>query len=513
MGRVVRDRYELGVEIAEGPLGSLWRGQLRADAGFGRLVAVRELAPRFARDPRFVGTWAATASELSRLAGPNIEQMLDLVVEGERVYLVTEWIEGVSLTRWVRGLDGEPFPWPLAVRLGVGLLHGLIGPHANQPALLHGGITPSAVRVGLDGTVKLTRFGASSALAAAGAGQAELEANGARHRAPELARGDAATPATDQHAVAALLFELLTGEPPFADLEAGDARDLSDHRDDAPALLAAHLAVALRREPADRFDSVDTMARALAQLVRTTSAEADRASLAEAVDAARSRVSSAPPEAPLRGPAALAASLRSMVTEPAEAPSPGARPKIPVGLPEDRTMAVSVSELQELPRVSEPPEPDAEEAVGEAGDEASQEAGEHPEAEEKKRYKFQPKDRSATRKVAEERARGLSPQESEAAPLPLTKSKRPEGLAPARTEFLDDLQVDQLTLGKAPTGLGAARTEFLDDSQVDRLTVAGAADEAAKARSKAPTGLAPARTEFLDEDEVDRLAIGDDEEE
>lgn len=559
VSRVVAS-YDLEAEVASGPLAKLWRGRLRASAGFTRPVAVRQLAAKLAKDPRFVGTWAAAASELATIAGPHVEQVLDFVVDGENVLIVTEWIEGLSLRRW-RASSEEPIAWPLAALVGVDVLDALVRPHQRSPALLHGGLTSAAVRVAEDGTVKLMRFGAASALAAAGAGRRRMEGAGLWHAAPELAAGKAATAATDQHAVGALLFELLTGQAPFADgeaLAAGEARDLSSLRADVPPLLVAHVERALRAEPRERFDSVLTMARALAQLLRSSPEPVDRATLARAVRDARSGAGGAP-SAMVAGPAALAASLRSMTggeppaaaraeaerpteaegepeaveaapdeeapaepagAEPADEPpseeqpaeeasAEGAAPeeaaperppssgeqKLPQGLPSNRTMAVSVSELKEIV-VGEPP-------------------SERSEPSEKKRYKFQPKDRSATRKVEEEKSAvlGIPVQESDAAPLPLTKSKKPVGLSPAKTEMLDDEQLDELTIGRKPAGLSPAKTEHLDESQVDRLTIGGAGNKKPKksrepdATPKRPLGLQPQKTELLEEDEVDQLEI------
>ena len=63
---------------------------------------------------------------------------------------------------------------------------------------------------------------------------------------------------------------------------------------------------------------------------------------------------------------------------------------------------------------------------------------------------------------------------SEAEPLPLTKRSRPQGLAPAKTEFLDEAEVDALTVTpdkRKPRGLSPAKTEFLDEDQVDALEI------------------------------------------
>jgi hypothetical protein len=170
---------------------------------------------------------------------------------------------------------------------------------------------------------------------------------------------------------------------------------------------------------------------------------------------------------------------------------------------QQHTMMVDPGELEEVlgkvdgasAEVVDSQPPPAAEDTGSVGGDAGEadgggESGEPSEPaddDKPRRYRFAPKERTASesaraiRAARPPRKEGLEPQESEAAPVPLTTSKRPKGLSPARTEFLDEDQVDALTMPER--------------------------DEPAKAR---PRGLSPAKTEFLDEDQVDRLTVGDD---
>lgn len=495
MRSFVADRYELIRRVGQGPIAQLHRGRLRGSAGFARPVAIRELEPRLAKDPRFVGTWAAAASEIAQRPSVHLEALTDLVVEGERVYVVTEWIEGMSLARFVAA-HGRP-PWDLVTRALIGVLDGLHRLHAAQPAMAHCGVLPQAVRLSVDGAVKLTRVGVAAGLAAIGQGRAEGEEAGLRHAAPELRDGQSASPASDQFGVGVLFFEALAGRPPFdgGDLR-GEPADLTQLRDDVPPLLVALIERAIRSDPYDRFASSDELARALERVLHAETAPVDAAALGRAVRELSKPEEGAPRAAPM-GPAALAATIRAMKGDGDVPPD-----KRPVGLPADNaTQIVQDDELKELSL-------------------------------EKYEAQLVQSDRPPA---------GLSPEESVALPLMLTQTKpqkRPQGLGSARTEFLDESQVDRLTVhdgpeerarpkglspantefldesavdrltieptqpkGKRPRGLGALRTEVLDASQVDRLTLPDG--------PKRPEGLSPAKTEFLDEDEVDRLRVDD----
>lgn len=462
MRSFVSERYELLREVDEGPIGKLYEGRLRASAGFGRPVAVRQLSGRLANNTRFVGTWAAAAAELADRPSPHLEAMLDLVVVGDQVYFVTEWIEGLGLARFAEA--AAPLPWTIVARIVIGVLDGLHRAHERNPPLCHRGVTPSAVRVSIDGAVKLLRFGVAAGLGAIGEGRAQMERDGLWHPAPELRAGESATPESDLYGAGALAFTILTGRVP------GDDPDLGVARNDAPPLFAGLIEKALREEPRDRFASADEMARALERMLRAEPEPCDARALGLAVRSVRERAD-LPRSAVATGPAALAASVRGMASsepKPATEPAEATPQKRPVGLPPQNTMHVDPSELTE---------------VTEDGEEKP------------KRYRFEPKERQAT-----QRARGLTDQESEA--LPLLLQKKPTGLAPARTEHLDADEVEKLRIEeRRPMGLRPAKTEYLDEEQVERLTIPG------EPSAKHPRGLTPVKTEYLDEDQVDHLTV------
>jgi len=477
VGIFVTERYELLRSIGEGPISELHLGRLHASGGFARPVAVRALDARLAKDPRFVGTWAAAASEIAQRPSHHLEDVLDLVTHEERVYLITEWIEGLSLSGLLSSFE-EPPPWPLITRVLVGLLDGLHRLHTISPPLVHRGVGADAVRISVDGAVKLTRAGIAAGLAAIGESRADAEQKGLWFSSPESLAGGAATAATDIFAVGVLAFTSLADTSPFGEDLGAEPADLSALRPDVPPLLVALIERAIRAEPKERFVSADEMARSLEHLLHAEPKPIEAPALGRAVRDARERLDRPPSSAgtPI-GPAALAASVRGMKKS---------EPKQPRGLPPQNTMCVDETELTVLEDLGTLPPP--------------------AEKDQPKRYKLDPKQRSATK-----RALGLSPVESEAVPIMLMSKKRavPTGLSPANTEFLDESQVDRLTLepSKRPTGLGPARTEFLDESQVDRLTVPEAAPKKKPSKKKVPGGLRPSKTEFLDEDEVNRLRV------
>lgn len=446
---LLANRYELTTKVADGEVAAVWRGAMRTEAGFARPVAIRIVREPWDRDRAVIGAWAAAASELAERASPYVEQVLDVTFAEGRAYVVSEWIEGISLRRWIsaHAREGQQVPWPLAAAIAIEVLRALASAHAGTPPLCHEGVSARSVRLARSGTVKLTRFGVAPALAVRGTGRRELEELGLLTAVPELIAGESVRPSADLFAVGALLFEILTAQPPFgaqpgeardAAVRAGELPDLSAVRADVPPILIAQIERALAVAPEARFESAAAMIRALARILQA--------------------------EVEPSGPEAVAASVAAVL----DRPKPSARPQ---GLSEQRTMHVDLSELTVLPRSgsteAEPPEqPEPEEPE-------AKEEGARPQ---RYRFGYKERQRAAATRAAEQ---GLTKEESEALPLPLTKktdepeTKKPRGLAPQRTEFLDADQVDRLTIEKLakPAGLAPQKTEFLDADQVERLTI------------------------------------------
>lgn len=401
-------RYTLEREVAQGAIASLWRATARGDSGFSRPVAVRILREPW--DPAFLSAWAALASELATLASPRVEQVLDVVVEGGRAHVVSEWTEGISVRRLLSACaeDGRVLPWPVAASILIDVLGGL----ADAGGLVHESIDARSVRLSRAGLAKLTRFGVAPALAG---DRRALEERELRHPAPELVLGESASSASDRFGAGALFFELLAGRPAFpppgdardAAVRVGDIADLTTIRPDVPELLVALIERALRPEPGERFDSAEAMAKAIVQVLGA--------------------------EAQPYGPELVAAEVRDVLARAAAKKPPPLRPR---GLAEQRTMHVDLAELTVLPTAL----PTKDEPEPEAG------------SERRPRYRFGYKDRRANlaARATPAPTRASVPQESEAVPLPLTRraesEKKPQGLAAQKTEFLDADQVDRLIL-------------------------------------------------------------------
>ncbi|MBW8848184.1 MAG: serine/threonine protein kinase [Burkholderiales bacterium] len=272
--------YRLLEEIGHGGMGSVWRAE-RADGSYQREVALK--LPRL--------TWGAGLARLmaqerdigAMLEHPNIARLYDAGIDARGwPYLALELVAGQPIDAWCHSQKlgvGERLALLLQVLRAVGYAHGRL--------VVHRDIKPSNVLVTPDGQAHLLDFGIAKLLSEANAGVALTQESERRltphYASPEQLRDEPVTVATDVYSLGVLAFELLTGHTPYrlgsvgrssraaweAAVLAGEPERASSRCDD-PAMaravrgdLDAILAKALRRDPAERYASVEAFAQDL----------------------------------------------------------------------------------------------------------------------------------------------------------------------------------------------------------------------------------------------------------
>jgi eukaryotic-like serine/threonine-protein kinase len=277
-------RYALYDEIASGGMATVHIGRLIGPVGFSRTVAIKRLHPQFAKEPDFVTMFLDEARLAARIRHPNVVGTLDVVALGGELFLVMEYVQGESLARLMRTVRerGVGVPIPIASAVIVGVLEGLHAAHEatndyGEPlGIVHRDISPQNILVGADGVPRVVDFGVAKA-----AGRMQTTRDGQLkgklgYMAPEQISGFA-TRATDVHAAAVVLWEMLTarrlyhGEnelQTYSNILAGNILPPSTYAAGVSAELDAVILRALSPNPLARFASAREMARAL---LRTTS--------------------------------------------------------------------------------------------------------------------------------------------------------------------------------------------------------------------------------------------------
>jgi eukaryotic-like serine/threonine-protein kinase len=216
-------RYVLYGAIASGGMATVHFGRLVGPAGFARPVAIKRLHAQFAREADFVKMFLDEARLASRVAHPNVVQTLDLVETEDEIFLVMEYVRGLSLSSLVRTLRraGGRVPPRVAVGIVAGVLEGLHAAHeakddmGERLDLVHRDVSPHNVLVGTDGVARLLDFGVAKAAGRLQSTQDGKVKGKIAYMPPEQVAGEPLTRRTDIYAASVVLWEVLTGRRLF----------------------------------------------------------------------------------------------------------------------------------------------------------------------------------------------------------------------------------------------------------------------------------------------------------
>jgi serine/threonine protein kinase/beta-lactam-binding protein with PASTA domain len=251
--RVLGNRYEVGDLLGRGGMAEVHLGR---DTRLGRTVAIKLLRTDLARDPTFQARFRREAQSAAALNHPAIVAVYDTGEESiteiaggvvALPYIVMEHIEGRTL-RDILG-EGRPLDVDLALDVTTGVLTAL--EYSHRIGIVHRDIKPANVMLTPSGDVKVMDFGIARALADASSTMTQTQAviGTAQYLSPEQARGEQVDTRSDLYSTGCLLFELLTGRPPFiADSPVAVAYQHVREQPPAPSDLADGIP-----EPVDRI--------------------------------------------------------------------------------------------------------------------------------------------------------------------------------------------------------------------------------------------------------------------
>jgi serine/threonine-protein kinase len=264
--RLLSDRYELGETLGYGGMSEVHRGR---DVRLDRDVAIKVLRADLARDPQFQHRFRREAQNAAALNHPAIVAVYDT---GETVsgygplpYIVMEYVEGRTLRDIVK-TEG-PMDEQRAMETMADICAALDFSHRN--GIIHRDVKPANVMINNAGAVKVMDFGIARALAdGQGVTQTAAVVGTAQYLSPEQARGELVDARSDVYAAGCVLYELVTGEPPFTgDSPVAvayqhvreDPTPPSQQNPDVSAALDAVVLKAMSKNPANRYQSAAEM--------------------------------------------------------------------------------------------------------------------------------------------------------------------------------------------------------------------------------------------------------------
>lgn len=272
-------RYLLFSEIAAGGMASVHLGRLMGAVGFARTVAIKRLLPHFGKEPEFIAMFMDEARIAARIRHPNVVSTLDVVAEGDELFLIMDYVEGESLSKLLRAASAQGTPAPRGIVLSVmyGALQGLHAAHEarNESGellhVVHRDVSPQNILVGVDGTPRVLDFGIAKAIGRLSNTQSGHVKGKFAYMAPEQLQGGEITRRTDIYGASVVLWEALTGRRLFSGEEgvvigrvlAGGAPAPSSVDPTIPPELDRVVLRGLAKDPEARFATALEMARAV----------------------------------------------------------------------------------------------------------------------------------------------------------------------------------------------------------------------------------------------------------
>ncbi|MGW3356620.1 protein kinase domain-containing protein [Streptomyces bungoensis] len=291
--RPVGSKYLLEEPLGRGATGTVWRARQRETAGAeaavpgqpGETVAIKVLKEELASDPDIVMRFLRERSVLLRLTHPNIVRVRDLVVEGDLLALVMDLVNGPDLHHYLR--QNGPFSPVAAALMTAQIADALAASHAD--GVVHRDLKPANVLLQqYDGRMHpmLTDFGIARLADSPGLTRTHEFVGTPAYVAPESAEGRPQTSAVDIYGAGILLYELVTGRPPFSGSTALEV--LHQHLSAEPRRpstipdpLWTVIERCLRKNPAER-PSAENLARGLRVVAEGVGVHANAAQIAAA---------------------------------------------------------------------------------------------------------------------------------------------------------------------------------------------------------------------------------------
>ncbi len=211
-------RYQTLRSIASGGMATVYLARVVGEGGFQRLVALKVMHPHLAQDPEFVSMFLDEARLAAGIRHPNVVGVLDIDRDSDGLFIVMEYVDGLTLREAILShrKQDEPIPLPVLLRVfldtlaGLHAAHELSGPDGEPLNLVHRDVSPSNMLLGRDGLCRITDFGVARAEARIATTHGGELKGKIPYMSPEQLSGQMVDRRTDVYAAGCMMWEMFT---------------------------------------------------------------------------------------------------------------------------------------------------------------------------------------------------------------------------------------------------------------------------------------------------------------
>ena len=265
LNRILDNRYTILEHIGGGGTADVYRAH---DKLLDRFVAIKMLHPQFINDNDFKTRFKYEAQAAAKLSHPNIVNIYDVGSDGDKNYIVMEFVSGETLKEKImrEGILNINDALKIARDIAEAL------EHAHQNNLVHCDIKPHNILLTKSGRVKVTDFGIAKAITSTTMNHGNTVLGSVHYFSPEQARGISVSAKSDIYSLGVLLYEMLTGTVPFKGETPvsialkhlqDDPIPVRKHNELIPPMAEAIVSKAMEKNPDNRYNNITDMIKDL----------------------------------------------------------------------------------------------------------------------------------------------------------------------------------------------------------------------------------------------------------
>lgn len=263
---LLNNRYELVAQQGSGGMSVIYKA---IDRALTRTVAIKILRPSLTQDKAFLEKFQQEARSVAKMSHPNIVTVHDVGNDGPTHYIVMEMIDGQDLKKLIKTRGALPVD--MALDFAIQICDGLGYAHRNH--LVHADVKPQNILLAKENIIKITDFGIAQAYTdTMPQTRAEVVWGSPHYFAPEQARGEKPSPASDVYSIGIVMYEMFTGRLPFVGTSQRELA-MAHIQGDVPRAKSVNPAVpdeisnvifkVMSKRPNDRFKQADQLGHVL----------------------------------------------------------------------------------------------------------------------------------------------------------------------------------------------------------------------------------------------------------